>query len=233
MLKRKHRIIPILLEDISSVKSGMDKNLKGIIDSVTYLEWPEPSCEKKVEKFWKRLILSLPKKKEASVDSNRISSSNFSNNIKSSSSIMTANSRPTFSAVTFNSDSTKVSNWLSSNTSIGDQNEPTDTVYCEIKSVDERLNKLNISTIPTLSEEEEEEMVESYRRAHPKQFKSDNTEGIGRRSVLQTQVSYNQSEVSSPTDSLTPLWINKSDEVTVEKGNLRKFLDILDSVKEA
>lgn len=64
MLKRKHRIIPIMLEDISGVTSNMDKNLKGIINSVTYLEWPKESEKsKKEEKFWKRLQLSLPKKK--------------------------------------------------------------------------------------------------------------------------------------------------------------------------
>ncbi|KAL4221383.1 hypothetical protein ACF0H5_019641 [Mactra antiquata] len=64
MLKRKHRIIPIMLEDISSVSANMDKNLKGIINSVTYLEWPkENDKSKKEEKFWKRLQLSLPKKK--------------------------------------------------------------------------------------------------------------------------------------------------------------------------
>ena len=66
MLKRKHRIIPIMLEDISNV-SDIDKNLKGIIGSVTYLEWPgaedSNSSSKKLDKFWKRLQLSLPKKK--------------------------------------------------------------------------------------------------------------------------------------------------------------------------
>ncbi|XP_045163074.2 uncharacterized protein LOC123527575 [Mercenaria mercenaria] len=66
MLKRKHRIIPIMLEDISEM-SDIDKNLKGIIGSVTYLEWPgsdeSTNSSKKLDKFWKRLQLSLPKKK--------------------------------------------------------------------------------------------------------------------------------------------------------------------------
>lgn len=65
MLKRKHRIIPIVLEGISQMNFDMDKNLKGIINSVTYLEWPGfgDDIAKKTEKFWKKLQLSLPKKK--------------------------------------------------------------------------------------------------------------------------------------------------------------------------
>lgn len=65
MLKRKHRIIPIVLEGVSQMNFDMDKNLKGIINSVTYLEWPGfgDDIAKKTEKFWKRLQLSLPKKK--------------------------------------------------------------------------------------------------------------------------------------------------------------------------
>ena len=74
MLKRKHRIIPVLLDDISESKSTMDPNLKSILSSVTYLEWPHESDDKKTEKFWKRLQLSLPKKRQNS-DTNRTSSS--------------------------------------------------------------------------------------------------------------------------------------------------------------
>ena len=74
MLKRKHRIIPVLLDDISESKSSLDPNLKSILSSVTYLEWPHESDQKKTEKFWKRLQLSLPKKRQNS-DSNGTSSS--------------------------------------------------------------------------------------------------------------------------------------------------------------
>lgn len=61
MLKLKHKIIPIVLEDLSEVKN-VDKNLKSILNSVTYLEWPGPENTKKLERFWKKLELSLPKK---------------------------------------------------------------------------------------------------------------------------------------------------------------------------
>lgn len=64
MLKRKHRIIPVLLEDITECEPTMDPNLKVILKSVSYIEWPKDvNNETKVEKFWKRMQLSLPKKR--------------------------------------------------------------------------------------------------------------------------------------------------------------------------
>ena len=65
MLKLKHRIIPIVLEDISKC-SHMDKNLKGILNSVTYIEWPGEENSKRLERFWKKIELSLPKKSSVS-----------------------------------------------------------------------------------------------------------------------------------------------------------------------
>ncbi|CAG2220059.1 unnamed protein product [Mytilus edulis] len=64
MLKMKHRIIPVILEEISNLK--IDKNLKAILSSVTYIEWPGESDSKKLEKFWKQLKLSMPKKQTSS-----------------------------------------------------------------------------------------------------------------------------------------------------------------------
>lgn len=61
MLKLKHKIIPIVLADLSEVKN-IDRNLKSIINSVTYLEWPGQENTRKTERFWKKLELSLPKK---------------------------------------------------------------------------------------------------------------------------------------------------------------------------
>lgn len=61
MLKLKHKIIPIVLADLSEVKN-MDKNLKSIMNSVTYLEWPGDNNSKQTDRFWKKLQLSLPKK---------------------------------------------------------------------------------------------------------------------------------------------------------------------------
>ncbi|XP_048757831.2 uncharacterized protein LOC125668095 isoform X2 [Ostrea edulis] len=60
MLKKKHRIIPIILEDISAVEN-VDETLKQILSSITYIKWPE--SEKKEKNFWKTLQLSLPKKR--------------------------------------------------------------------------------------------------------------------------------------------------------------------------
>ncbi|XP_033727792.1 uncharacterized protein LOC117317104 [Pecten maximus] len=62
MLKRKHRIIPLLLEDISA--DTVDPNLKQILRCVTYLEYPgADSSEKNMNRFWKKLSLAMPKKR--------------------------------------------------------------------------------------------------------------------------------------------------------------------------
>lgn len=60
MLKKKHRIIPVILEDISEMKD-VDETLKQILSSITYIKWPE--SEKKEKHFWKTLQFSLPKKR--------------------------------------------------------------------------------------------------------------------------------------------------------------------------
>lgn len=232
MLKRKHRIIPLLLEDITSVKSGMDKTLKGIIDSVTYLEWPGTSCEKKVEKFWKRLTLSLPKKKDSSsFESNRVSSSSSMSGTSSSLTFTSPSLTFTSSAINSVSVKSKVSSWLSSDSNVNSSSVTSENIYCEIKSVDEKLNKLNIFTIPTLSEKEEEDLIENYKRTH--QYNTENTSMTDRvrSNAMQSQVSYNQSEVSSPTDSLTPLWIDKSEQ-EIEDKHIHRYLDLLNNASE-
>lgn len=66
MLKRKHKIIPVLLEDINHVEHEMDENLKIIIESVTYIKWPGENSCKALDQFWKQLHLSLPKKHKQS-----------------------------------------------------------------------------------------------------------------------------------------------------------------------
>lgn len=64
MLKRKHRIIPVLLEDISTVNDTMDPNLKQILRCVTYLEYPgKDGSNKNINRFWKKLSLAMPKKR--------------------------------------------------------------------------------------------------------------------------------------------------------------------------
>ncbi|KAK3601549.1 hypothetical protein CHS0354_027689 [Potamilus streckersoni] len=61
MLQKKHRVIPILLEDITEIKDTIDPNLKVILNSVTYIMWPGENNPKELQKFWKRLELSMPK----------------------------------------------------------------------------------------------------------------------------------------------------------------------------
>ncbi|OWF41725.1 Protein toll [Mizuhopecten yessoensis] len=65
MLKRKHKIIPVLLEDISMVNDTMDPNLKLILRCVTYLEYPGPDAgENNTKRFWEKLSLAMPKKRQ-------------------------------------------------------------------------------------------------------------------------------------------------------------------------
>ncbi|KAL3869220.1 hypothetical protein ACJMK2_041929 [Sinanodonta woodiana] len=95
MLKLKHKIIPIMLENITGIRN-MDKNLRSILNSVTYVEWPgEDSDSKKYDKFWKKIRLSLPKKPVSASSSPSLSSplpSSFSSSPYCSSSLFSLSS---------------------------------------------------------------------------------------------------------------------------------------------
>ncbi|XP_046576690.1 LOW QUALITY PROTEIN: uncharacterized protein LOC124284629 [Haliotis rubra] len=65
MLKMKHKIIPIVFGDMSQMKN-MDKNLKQILNTVTYIDWPGEEDSKKLDRFWKLMVCALPKKKQDS-----------------------------------------------------------------------------------------------------------------------------------------------------------------------
>lgn len=65
LLKCKHRVIPIVLEDIRSVPQ-MDKNLKRITNSNNSFKWPgeeKSSSSGEIARFWKLLELAMPKKR--------------------------------------------------------------------------------------------------------------------------------------------------------------------------
>ncbi|XP_046361619.2 cell death abnormality protein 1-like [Haliotis rufescens] len=68
MLKQKHKVIPLLLEDISQQKHLTDRTLTSILKSITYIEWPRNGEENKLKTFWRRLELSLPKRKSRSIE---------------------------------------------------------------------------------------------------------------------------------------------------------------------
>ncbi|XP_041358469.1 uncharacterized protein LOC121375221 [Gigantopelta aegis] len=82
MLKLKHKVVPIILNSITDVRSNMDGTMKTILDSITYIEWPGVDNDKALKKFWKQLELSMPKKKYSeepsskSIDSDILSSKN-------------------------------------------------------------------------------------------------------------------------------------------------------------
>lgn len=119
MLKRRHRIIPLVLEDISSVKESLDPNLEQIIHSVTYLEWPGDEESSKIQRFWKKLVLSMPKKKDVEERRKAMSSS--------SSSPSSYNFSSQSSEVTFVSDSSLSSSLSSKNKHVSKVSTETNT----------------------------------------------------------------------------------------------------------
>ncbi|XP_046578071.1 low-density lipoprotein receptor-related protein 1-like isoform X1 [Haliotis rubra] len=68
MLKQKHKVIPLLLEDISQQKHLTDRTLSSILKSITYIEWPQNGDESTLKAFWRRLELSMPKIKSRSIE---------------------------------------------------------------------------------------------------------------------------------------------------------------------
>ncbi|XP_062566453.1 uncharacterized protein LOC134228775 [Saccostrea cucullata] len=74
MLKRKHRIIPIMFRDITKCDK-FDKALGDILRTVTYIQWPEDGDSNKIERFWNQLRLSLPKKRGPTYSSSSFTSS--------------------------------------------------------------------------------------------------------------------------------------------------------------
>ena len=59
MLLRKTRILPIVLKDISHV--SVSRGLRFILDTITFIKWPENGNTREKSDFWDRLRLSMPK----------------------------------------------------------------------------------------------------------------------------------------------------------------------------
>ena len=63
MMANKHRVLPVILGDVSDIKVNMDDNMKRLLQSVTWLEFPgKEAGQKQLDIFWNKLILSMPKK---------------------------------------------------------------------------------------------------------------------------------------------------------------------------
>ncbi|KAK6179154.1 hypothetical protein SNE40_011574 [Patella caerulea] len=63
-LRLRQRIIPIMFQDVQSKTDKMDRTLKNILETITYIKWSPETNEKENSKFWKRLVLSLPKRSD-------------------------------------------------------------------------------------------------------------------------------------------------------------------------
>lgn len=145
----------------------MDKNLKGIINSVTYLEWPKSEeKQKKEDKFWKRLQLSLPKKKVSDFDQKTV---------------LTSVGSSLYSLSKDTSVSSGIDSWFRSSRTSSEDDFSTksstlrgsfdENIYSEIGAIDESLRVKTVSqnatpgnlseTVQPLSEEEELELMYS------------------------------------------------------------------------
>lgn len=129
MLKLKHKIIPIVLKDVSKV-STLDKNLKSIMGAVTYLEWPGHDCSKQLDRFWKKLELSLPKKKQSSSASVQSSHPSLSS-CDTLDSVLDDNSNDSVFSVSL-PESTSVD---SETSSVGQRSPPTSRLKCIVRDI--------------------------------------------------------------------------------------------------
>ncbi|KAK3734806.1 hypothetical protein RRG08_063652 [Elysia crispata] len=69
MVSQKHRILPILLDDVSSLKKDMDETLRKVLEAVTWIKYPgSDASNKELDQFWKRIILSMPKKRPTAAE---------------------------------------------------------------------------------------------------------------------------------------------------------------------
>ena len=60
----RHRIIPVILRDVD--KEVIDRNLRNIMETITYLQWPGENTGGHEEKhFWDQLKLSMPKTRKS------------------------------------------------------------------------------------------------------------------------------------------------------------------------
>ena len=66
-LRKAHRIIPVIFQPIDDYRHNISPTLAHILESITYIEWPQkPDDNNAKAEFWRRLKLSLPKKKPKS-----------------------------------------------------------------------------------------------------------------------------------------------------------------------
>ncbi|KAL8560551.1 hypothetical protein ACOMHN_018951 [Nucella lapillus] len=68
MLQRKMKIVPVILEDFD-MPEDISATLRCVIQATTCLRYPGPEAsQRKLDTFWKRLCLCLPKKQPQNGD---------------------------------------------------------------------------------------------------------------------------------------------------------------------
>ena len=68
MLEMKIKVIPLLLRDISG--AIFDDTLEHIIQTVTYIKYPEETSDKSLKEFWHKMKEALPKLNQNTLDRN-------------------------------------------------------------------------------------------------------------------------------------------------------------------
>ena len=69
MMAHKHRVLPILLGDMDTLRRHMDGNMRRLLQYVTWLEYPgNEADQRKLDSFWAKLVLSMPKKRPRNQD---------------------------------------------------------------------------------------------------------------------------------------------------------------------
>ncbi|XP_070574191.1 uncharacterized protein [Ptychodera flava] len=62
MVGLRQKLIPLMFEDIGHM-TGLRPSLQAILNTITYIEWPKEGGERDMEKFWKRLVKAMPRKR--------------------------------------------------------------------------------------------------------------------------------------------------------------------------
>ena len=69
MMSERHRILPVIVGDVTELRKRMSDTLDKLIKSVTWLEYPGVEADQRqMDKFWTRLVLSMPKKRQQNND---------------------------------------------------------------------------------------------------------------------------------------------------------------------
>ncbi|XP_070555182.1 uncharacterized protein [Ptychodera flava] len=71
MISLRQKLIPIMFDDITRM-ANLRASLQSILNTITYIEWPREGADRDREKFWKKLVRALPRKREADLAKRKV-----------------------------------------------------------------------------------------------------------------------------------------------------------------